>query len=180
MHKNINRQNNALKPQKIKFFLSFLLISVVFFLLSNHAVDKKEVFTKTDNGFGEAQEGIPLVSENIVWSANGTAICTAGNEQNDSQLVSDGAGGVIITWVDARSGTSDIYAQRINAVGVVQWGTNGIPICTATSVQRAPRLVSDGAGGAIITWEDNRSLYFGFNICAQRVTSTGNAQCTAA
>ena len=52
------------------------------------------------------------------WSTDpnvNTAICTAASYQYGSTIVSDGAGGAIITWFDSRSGTNyDIYAQRID------------------------------------------------------------------
>ena len=113
----------------------------------------------------------------IQWTANGTAISTTTGNQHDPQLVSDGQGGAIITWQDQRSGTYDIYGQRINATGAVQWTVNGIPICTASGDQRYPQLVSDGQGGAIITWGDYRSG--GGDVYAQRVNATGAVQWTA-
>ena len=98
-------------------------------------------------------------------------ICTAANDQESPQLVSDGAGGAIIAWEDWRSGAY-IYAQRVDANGTVLWTTNGVPICTAEDGQRYPKLVSDGTGGAIITWWDSRSSHLG-DIYAQRIDSNG-------
>ena len=41
-------------------------------------------------------------------------ICTAANSQVDPQICSDGVGGAIITWTDARTGGgNDIYADRV-------------------------------------------------------------------
>jgi len=113
----------------------------------------------------------------VQWTANGVVVCSEINGQTSPQLVSDGGGGAIITWVDYRSGLSDNYAQRINATGIVQWTTNGVAICTAADYQYYPQLASDGAGGAIITWQDNRN---GSNpdIYAQRVNATGMLQWT--
>src|SRR5262245_56317397 len=52
------------------------------------------------------------------WTPNGVPICTASWEQYNPVLTSDGVGGAIITWFDYRNGaTSDIYAQRVNAIG---------------------------------------------------------------
>ena len=45
-------------------------------------------------------------------------------------------------------------------------------ICTASSDQLQPQLTTDGAGGAIITWEDYRNDIDG-DIYAQRVDSSG-------
>jgi predicted lipoprotein with Yx(FWY)xxD motif len=115
------------------------------------------------------------------WSTDptvNTPICTAANNQGYPTIVSDGAGGAIITWWDLRGGTNydDIYAQRINAEGIVQWTTDGVSICTAVSVQEDPKIVSDGVGGAIITWIDHRSG--NFDIYAQRINAEGKVQWT--
>ncbi len=93
----------------------------------------------------------------VKWVANGTAVCIANNNQNFPQICSDGAGGAIITWQDSRSGLSDIYAQRVDSFGNINWTTNGVAICTATNNQWFPQISSDENGGAIITWFDRRS-----------------------
>ena len=129
-------------------------------------------------------ESAPLID----WDPNGTVICNARHLQGIPQLVSDGAGGAIITWGDCRNvficgphgtiriGGCDIYAQRINSTGDVQWTVNGIIVCNANGDQFGPQLVSDGAGGAIIIWQDCRD---GLDIYAQRVNFTGDVQWTA-
>ncbi len=110
----------------------------------------------------------------VQWTTDGVAICTATNNQGSAIIASDGAGGAIITWTDARSG-ADIYAQRINASGVVQWTTNGVAICTAPIFQTFSTITSDGVGGAIITWQDYRNGT-DYDIYAQRVNASGVAQ----
>src|SRR6267143_888066 len=115
------------------------------------------------------------------WShdpAVNTAISTAANNQTYPAITSDGSGGAIITWQDLRSGTSiDIYAQRINASGAVQWTGDGVPISIASNDQLYPAIASDGSGGAIITWQDGRSGT-SYDIYAQRVNASGAAQWT--
>jgi hypothetical protein len=111
------------------------------------------------------------------WSTGGVALCTAVNNQHNPTIVSDGAGGAIVTWYDDRSGTDhDIYAQRVNAAGVPLWNTDGVALCTAANDQYNPTIVSDGAGGAIVTWYDDRSG--NYNIYAQRVNAAGVPQWT--
>ena len=114
------------------------------------------------------------------WDANGTIICNATIDQFYPTLVSDGEGGAIITWQDERdgSGLRDIYAQKINSAGVVQWTPNGVVVCNFTGSQREPKIVSDGAKGAIITWEDERAGVSNKNIYAQKINSTGVVQWT--
>lgn len=113
----------------------------------------------------------------LQWAVNGVAICTAPDGQGAPQIISDGSGGAIITWHDYRSGSSyDIYAQKINSVGVVQWTTNGVVICNASNNQTSPKLVGDGSGGAIITWFDIRSG--NTDIYTQKMNSVGETQWT--
>ena len=111
------------------------------------------------------------------WPANGRALCTAFDQQSSPEIVSDGAGGAIVTWYDYRSGgsgASDIYAQRVLASGAVDgaWPADGRALCTAGGVQNDPKIVTDGAGGAIVTWNDYRSGP-PINIFAQHVASSG-------
>jgi hypothetical protein len=96
-------------------------------------------------------------SGTVQWTANGVALCTAAAEQWSPKITSDGAGGAIVTWHDWRNMNYDIYAQRVNALGGVQWTANGVALCTATGNQYSPTIIRDGAGGAIVTWEDSRS-----------------------
>ena len=110
-------------------------------------------------------------------AAVNNSVSTATGAQRYVQSTSDGSGGVIMVWEDYRSGTADIYAQRLNAQGVPQWTTNGVAICTATAGQESPVLVSDGSGGAIIAWQDLRSG--NYDIYAQRINATGSVQWTA-
>ncbi|WP_239189923.1 hypothetical protein [Candidatus Nitrotoga sp. HW29] len=121
-----------------------------------------------------------LLSGNAVaaWSTNPTvnnAISTTPDYQSHPTLISDGSGGAIITWQDARSGTNDIYVQRINASGVVQWAVDGVKISTGVSYGSNPTLISDGSGGAIITWYDGRSGA-SWDIYAQRINASGVVQ----
>lgn len=112
------------------------------------------------------------------WSNNpkvNNLISNAASDQVNAASVSDGAGGAIIVWQDHRSGTNyDIYAQRVNAGGTVQWAANGIAICSADSDQVSPAIISDGSGGAIIAWQDKRSG--SYDIYAQRVNASGVLQ----
>jgi len=113
----------------------------------------------------------------VQWTANGVKICTASGSQGGPQISSDGGGGAIITWYDNRGADTDIYAQRVNSDGVVQWTANGTTICTASGSQFESQICSDGGGGAIITWKDYRSS--NYDIYTQRINSNGVVQWTA-
>jgi len=128
--------------------------------------EESNIYTQKVNLNGETQ-----------WDLNGNAICTESGTQKYPQLVSDGVGGAIITWQDNRDGDDDIYAQKVNSSGEIQWTVNGTTICTANGNQKFPQIVSDGTGGAIITWQDNRDGEK--DIFAQKINSSGDIQWTA-
>jgi predicted lipoprotein with Yx(FWY)xxD motif len=109
------------------------------------------------------------------WSVDGNVISNAVNLQGSAKMVTDGAGGAIIVWSDDRNGNTDIYAQRVDAAGVVQWAPNGVPLCLAAFTQSFPAIIPDGAGGAIVTWQDFRSGTT-YDLYALRVTAAGAVQ----
>src|SRR5262249_2685791 len=113
-----------------------------------------------------------------LWSINGIALCTATGHQYNPVTTSDGAGGAIVSWEDYRGGPGDIYAQRVNAGGTPQWTNNGVALCSAPGDQLSPTITSDGAGGAIVTWQDGRGA-ISTDVYAQRVTAAGVVQWTA-
>jgi hypothetical protein len=121
-----------------------------------------DVFVQRLNGAGVPQ-----------WAANGVAV-TGADDQINPHLVSDGAGGAIIAWEDFRNSTligTDIFAQRVNGAGLLQWGPAGRPVSTAAGDQFAPQIVADGSGGAIIAWQDTRGG--SMDVYAQRLNSFG-------
>ena len=106
------------------------------------------------------------------WATNGNVVTNANNNQTSPVAVPDGAGGAIIVWQDQRNNNGDILGQRVNAWGQVQWLANGVGIRVTTNDQTEPRIVSDGAGGAIVFW-----LHKGNNletdVYAQRIDGSG-------
>ncbi len=119
-------------------------------------------------------------SGTVLWTAEGVPICTATGGQVAPVILSDGVGGAIIAWSDGRVGfpnDNDIYAQRINSSGVVQWTADGVLVCAANEDQTDPGITEDGSGGAVIGWLDHRVTYF--DIYAQRINSSGVPQWAA-
>ncbi|HET6462800.1 MAG TPA: FlgD immunoglobulin-like domain containing protein [Candidatus Krumholzibacteria bacterium] len=114
----------------------------------------------------------------MLWTANGIVVCGAGSTQAAPGIIPDGAGGGIIAWQDRRTGNDDIYAQRINSSGASQWTANGVALCTALFDQNLPSITSDGAGGAVVAWQDYRNGGFQ-DIYARRINSSGTPQWAA-
>ena len=109
------------------------------------------------------------------WSSLSTEnlpLCTAQNEQHFPVLVTDGHGGAIVAWSDARRANRDIFAQRVSATGDIQWQAEGIPICDLPSSQSWPLIVNDSEGGAILVWGDTR--HGNQDSYAQRIDANGN------
>src|SRR5262249_3423658 len=117
------------------------------------------------------------------WTPGGVPVCTANAGQFLTTVVPDGAGGVIVAWEDDRhltTGGVDIYAQRVNGAGGVQWMADGIPVCVASDDQVFPVLVADGGGGAVVAWHDYRDYATsGVDVYAQRVNGAGVVQWAA-
>jgi len=110
-----------------------------------------------------------------VWPVDGRALCTAANNQMFPQIAPDGFGGAIVGWMDFRGATADIYVQHVRASGTIDpaWTANGLPVCTAIDGQTHPGIITDGAGGAIVTWDDLRSG--NTDVYAQHVLAAGIA-----
>ena len=110
---------------------------------------------------------------NLLWGATGDSLCSATGMQSNVFLTTDGAGGAIVAWQDARGGDFDIYVQHIDTNGAAQWTADGVAICTAANTQEIPRVVSDLNGGALIGWRDARVGGGVYDLYASRITSNG-------
>jgi len=108
----------------------------------------------------------------VSWTANGVAICTQVGNQEEQQLIPDGTGGAIIVWQDTRGGAADIYVQRVSGAGAVQWTPDGVPVTFEPAFQTVPAITTDGAGGAIIAWQDDRGANPS-DIYVRRVAASG-------
>lgn len=93
----------------------------------------------------------------------------------------DGAGGLLLTWQDYRTGTgtspperyADIYTQRVSSVGTpaTGWPASARATCTADSAQVQACVAPDADGGAIVAWVDRRAP--ASQIYAARVAADG-------
>jgi hypothetical protein len=108
------------------------------------------------------------------WPTDGLFVCGAIFDQFDLEIVSDDAGGAILTWTDLRGASWDVYAHHLFGAGSVDiaWPVDGLALCTSTGDQANPVIVPDGAGGAIVTWQDQRAG-LGWDVYAQHVRGTG-------
>jgi hypothetical protein len=107
------------------------------------------------------------------WAANGVLIAAAANSQHQPRVLADGSGGAFLTWTDERAGVGfgRIYVQHLNSGGVAQWTANGVSTNNSPSGENYPWIVSNGAGGLLVAWEDYRSG--DQDVYTQRVLANG-------
>ena len=113
-------------------------------------------------------------SGNIKWVTDGIAVSTATDNQSALDMLSfDGGHQLIITWKDKRNGNYDIYAQKLNSNGALQWNPSGVVVCNSNFDQINPNISKDEYKGAIIVWQDSSAGPW--DIKAQRVNNAGQA-----
>ena len=92
--------------------------------------------------------------------------------QGEPRAVSDGRGGLIVIWqIYENFINDDFYAQRIDPTGNKVWELNGVPICNAEGVQKNPAIASDGHGGMVTVWRDERDIFS--DLYVQRIGADG-------
>ena len=114
-----------------------------------------------------------------LWGADNLVVCSAPGLQQYATLIADGVGGAVVAWEDSRDAGNghssvDIYAQRLNPSGAALWSPDGAPVCTAAGLQYGVRLAPDGAAGAMLAWNDQRSD--SVHVFMQHVDSSGIAR----
>ncbi len=134
-----------------------------------------EIRSGDENIYAHHVQGNGVVDPS--WPVNGRQVCGAPGSQEAPAVVPASDGGILVAWQDQRSGTNwDIYANHVQGNGQLDplWPVNGTAVCNATRDQTNPVAVTDGRGGAVVAWNDDRGLYT--FIYANRVTAQGAAQ----
>ena len=132
---------------------------------------------RNDQGKGDLYAQKLDANGEIVWTSYPTGrLLSTGDFDSPAELriVADGTGGAVILWNDLRNGDlGDIYAIRVMSDGSIPgiWPPNGLPVSVAPAGQRHITVDTDGSGGAIVAWDDDRNAPIsGFDIYIQRVT----------
>ncbi len=108
------------------------------------------------------------------WGSNGVELTSDATATRHLAIAADigGAGGAFVAWRKdlGAGGTPDVYAQKLNSTGALQWGSFGTGIATTNmNTEGNPSIVSDGSGGAMFAWIS------GAGVRAQRFNSAGVA-----
>jgi hypothetical protein len=86
---------------------------------------------------------------------SGINISTASNSQSAPDVGFDG-NNYLVVWQDNRNGNYDIYASRVDQLGIRLDGSDGFMISNATQDQLAPKVAFD-ATNYLVVWYDQRS-----------------------
>jgi hypothetical protein len=114
------------------------------------------------------------------WDSTGVWLGTVDTSGGQLTATVDGRGGAIAAWTMYRSQLNwDIYCQRVDSVGRLLWSDTGLAVCTGDNNVRYPVAVSDGDGGSIIAWKDDRGIYAQRVADGAGVAETMNDECRA-
>ena len=119
---------------------------------------------------------VMAVPASAQWQPNGLVL----NGGGWPQLAADGSGGAFVTWNYFDPWTAQwsyAMAQSVDAAGMKRWQPDGGRNLCPSSDHGVSQVVSDGSGGAIFVWLDNRNGYF--DIFAQRFNASGVEQWSA-
>ena len=116
-----------------------------------------------------------------MWAHNGIAVST--HPQNswivDWDLIADGAGGAVLTFVDIRAGGDwDVYAYRVAADGSMLWGADGIAISDNADFEVDPKVTRTSDGDFVVIWANMPDVGDGA-IMMQRIAPDGTLELAA-
>jgi hypothetical protein len=103
----------------------------------------------------------------LTWSAQGIAVTTNSIDEMQLQMVPDINGGALLAW---QYYDKDVYAQKLTCEGALVWPAGGVRLSITAAWSLSPKLVSDGIGGAVVTWQEDLEIDL---VLAQRIGEDG-------
>jgi len=116
-------------------------------------------------------DGIPR------WTTDGIQVASDHNDLETPTIISNSSSSCAVVWVDWYP--SDPIYPRVKcqklalSTGALQWGsppgpTSSVPVSNNIAPENTPCITTDGGGGAIVAWNDDRSS--SRNIYAQKLS----------
>lgn len=135
------------------------LASVSGYLMTFHAISDAAggmIVAWSDTLPGQHRTWVQRVNSSGAsqWTAGGVLFEQASSTRFCSNLVPDGVGGAHVLFSSGWYETSR-QDRRITANGTSSWPAV-VPFCTAPGERYATQATSDGAGGVLLAWLDNR------------------------
>lgn len=112
-------------------------------------------------------------SGQLKWRVTGIPVCTAPGEQGRPTLLAL-PDGLLVGWVDRREKNNEnLYIQKIDTLGRIQWKIDGNVLCNAPKSQNDLQIVAH-EGQFLFFWTDARDLTnYGFDVYMQLVSAYG-------
>ncbi len=111
------------------------------------------------------------------WGTDGNPISHSTGSSINPHAAPDGAGGAFVVWEDNRTDVADLYAQHVLASGAIDpsWPPTDLPVAVGPFNQYTHAVAADGAGGALVVWQDDRNAVgvTNLDIYAQRLGPGG-------
>jgi hypothetical protein len=107
-----------------------------------------------------------LANGTFAWPKPIDFIASLSDFDSTFNFASDGAGGVIVAYVDYR----DVRAFRVAADGTFPWGNNGITLQENAIAYQIPAIAPNGSGGAFIAWVSSTPR----DILVQQIAADGS------
>ena len=108
-----------------------------------------------------------------LWGSNGKLIAAQnGNQLNPQAVANDSS--IILSWTHELNNDQNIYVQKYNLSGKPLWDKDGRIVIGLSRAQFGQKIISDGKGGAIISWYDRRKDSTLADIYSQRISSNGS------
>jgi len=104
------------------------------------------------------------------WNVDGERVALSVATRTDPDIAFDGDDSALVVWRDGES-DSDVHIQSMHWAQPRTWGS-GVPVCEAEGTQHDVKVASDGEGGALVVWSDQRDGG-GDDIYARRVFFNG-------
>uniref|UniRef100_A0A832DGB3 T9SS type A sorting domain-containing protein n=1 Tax=Ignavibacterium album TaxID=591197 RepID=A0A832DGB3_9BACT len=140
-------------------------------------ISNKNIFVTWVNDYGNDRNIYAQLFDlkgNKLWKENGMPVIEYEGDQFGQKVISDNRGNFIIAWIDRRftKQFGNIYAQKLNSSGEIQWTESGIDLGTYSNSEKSYlNLVPDEQGGAIAIFKDKREKKS--EIFGQKIYSTG-------
>ena len=113
------------------------------------------------------------IGQEMVWQDNGIPIRQGVHIEWQRTICPGEPGSMIFVWSDTRYGSRNVFAQKIDSTGALLWGGEGSAVTNLPGRQEDPVAITDGNGGAFISWVDYRFDEEG-DIFIQHIDTQGN------